>query len=204
MVGANTLTVEDVLKIGDIFIGEPLFELETDTVAGRLSKDVRIEDVSVRRVLPSAIEVKIRERQPVATIGCNYGYLDIDRTGKVIDIYKTLKTMPVPMITGTTINDRYIGDDIDDGVIKKLLVYLQKLDIASLNKLSEISVADDNYIVAYTATDHPVQIRLGKMERIDEKVKLTDNFLKDLDKNPNLVEYIDFNYTAPVIKFVAR
>lgn len=200
IIGAKYITSEDILKIGNVYIGEPLFQLETDSVSSRLSQDLRIEEVSVRRSLPNTLEVTIKERQPVATIACDYGYLDMDKTGKIIDSYKTLKTMQIPMISGATAKDLYIGDSIEDPLVKKILTFLQKLDAESLNKLSEVAIISEDYIVAYTNTDRSVQIRIGKLERLDEKAKLTESFLKDLETNPNPIEYVDFNYTAPFIK----
>ena len=203
LIGAQRLTVDDILKIGDIYIGEPLFQLETDAVAGRLSKDLRIEEVTVRRIVPNALEIKIKERRALATIVCDYGYLDLDKNGKIIDSYKNLREMKIPMITGAAVQDKYIGDDVNDELVKRILDLLNKFDVASLNKLSEVAIIKEDYIVAYTATERPVQIRIGKFERLDEKVHLIENFLRDLDKNPNNVEYADFSYTAPYIK-IAR
>ena len=201
IVGATYITAEDILKIGNIYVGEPLFQLETDSVANRLSQDLRIEEVSVRRSLPSTLEVTIKERRPIATIVCDYGYLDMDKNGKIIDSYKNLKTMQIPMITGASVHDLYIGDDVEDALVKKILGFLQKIDSESLNKISEVAIISENYIVAYTNTERSVQIRIGKHERLEEKAKLTEDFLKDLDNNPNPIEYVDFNYTAPFIKF---
>ncbi len=200
LVGANYLTEEDVLKIGEIYINEPLFQLETDNVASRLSKDVRVEDVTVRRSLPHTLEVIVTERKPIATVVCNYGYLDIDKHGKILDSYKNLRDMKIPMITGALIKDLYIGDDVEDPLVQKILDFLELLDDTSLNKLSEVAIVAENYIVAYTATERPVQIRIGALERLEDKAKLTVDFLRDVDKNPNAVEYVDFNYTAPFIK----
>lgn len=200
LLGAEKITVDDVLKVGDIYIGEPLFKLETDKVASRLAKDLRVEKVSVRRVLPSTLEVTLKERRPLATIVCNYGYLDLDWSGKILDSYKNLREMQIPMITGATVRDMYIGDEIDDALVKQILGFLEKLDAAALNKISEVAIVSADYIVAYTDTERPVQIRIGRLERLDEKARLVENFLRDLDTNPNPVEYIDFNYTAPFIK----
>ena len=198
--GAKYLTEEDILRIGNIYMGEQLFKLETDVVQSRLSKDLRIEEVSVRRKLPHTLEIKIKERRPLATIICDYGYLDLDHNGMVIDSYKELKTMKIPMITGATIRDLYIGDTVDDELIKKILDFLQRLNEDTLNLLSEIAIVDADYIVMYSATERPVQIRIGKLERLDEKARLTEDFLRDLATNPHPVEYVDFNYTAPFIK----
>ena len=200
LVGAKYLTEADIMKVGNIYIGEPIFELETDVVQSRLSKDLRIEEVSVRRHLPHTLEVKIKERRPLATVVCDYGYLDLDRSGKIIDSYKTLKTMQIPMITGAAVRDLYVGDEVDDEIIKKILDFLQRLNEDTLNRLSEIAIVEADYIVMYSATERPVQIRIGKLERLDEKAHLTEDFLRDLETNPHPVEYVDFNYTSPFIK----
>ncbi|MBQ7453599.1 MAG: FtsQ-type POTRA domain-containing protein [Selenomonadaceae bacterium] len=202
LTGAKYLTQEDIMKIGNIYMGEQLFRLETDVVQSRLSKDLRIEEVTVRRHLPHTLEIKIKERLPIATIKCDYGYLDLDHSGTVLDSYKNLKTMPIPMITGATVRDLYIGDEVEDETVKKILLFLQKLNESTLNQLSEIAVVEENYIVMYTATDQSVQIRIGKLERLEEKAHLTEDFLRDLQTNPHAVEYVDFNYTSPFIKFV--
>ena len=194
-------SLQQIKLDGAVYLnGEPLFELETDTVAARLRNDLRFEEVSVHRSLPSTLEVELVERKPIATIICDYGYLDLDRNGKVIDSYKTLKGMPIPMLTGALINDLYIGDDVDDDMILKILYFLQQLDDESLNKISEVAIVGEDYVVAYTDMAKAVQIRIGKLERLEEKARLTENFLKDLEVNPHPVEYVDFNYTAPFIK----
>ena len=200
LIGAERLTVEDILKVGNIYIGEPIFQLETNDITTRLSNDLRIESVTVRRIVPNTIEVTLQERKPLATIVCDYGYLDLDKSGKIIDSYKNLREMKIPMITGAQAQDKYIGDEIDDNLVKKILEFLQKLAPESLNKLSEVAIVAADYVVAYTDTEQAVQIRIGKMERLDEKAHLVDDFLRDLDNNPHAVEYVDFNYTAPFIK----
>ncbi|MBR4904638.1 MAG: FtsQ-type POTRA domain-containing protein [Selenomonadaceae bacterium] len=202
LVGAKYLTAEDIMKVGNIYMGEQLFRLETDVVQSRLSKDLRIEEVSVRRHLPHTLEVTLKERIPLATVVCNYGYLDLDRNGVIIDSYKSLKTMQIPMINGASVRDLYIGDEVEDEIVKKILDFLQRLDEETLNRLSEIAIVDTDYIVMYSATARPVQIRLGKLERLDEKARLTEDFLRDLETNPHPVEYVDFNYTTPFIKLV--
>ncbi|MBR4152482.1 MAG: FtsQ-type POTRA domain-containing protein [Selenomonadaceae bacterium] len=200
LIGAKYLTQEDIMKVGEIYMGEPLFKLETDVVQSRLSKDLRIEEVSVRRRLPHTLEVKIKERIPLATVSCDYGYLDLDRNAVIIDSYKSLKTMKIPMITGAAVRDLYIGDEVDDEIVKKILDFLQRLNEETLNRLSEVAIVEADYIVMYSATERPVQIRIGKMERLDEKARLTEDFMRDLETNPHPVEYVDFNYTTPFIK----
>ncbi len=200
LVGAKYLTQDDILKVGEIYMGEPLFQLETDQVQSRLAKDLRVEEVTVRRDLPHTLEITLKERRPIATVMCNYGYLDLDHDGTVLDSYKSLKDMQIPMINGVTVRDVYIGDKVDDELIKKILDFLQRLNEDTLNRISEVAFVEEDYVVMYTATARAVQIRIGKLERLDEKARLTEDFLRDLETNPHPVEYVDFNYTAPFIK----
>ncbi|MBR1728527.1 MAG: FtsQ-type POTRA domain-containing protein [Selenomonadaceae bacterium] len=200
LIGATYLTKDDIIKIGNVYYGEPLFQLETDDITKRLINDLRIEEVTVKRDLPNTLEVTLKERKPVATIACDYGYLDLDRNGTVIDSYKNLKSMPIPVIAGAVAKDLYIGDTVTDEMVQKILFFLQQLNETSLNKISEIAITGPDYVVAYTNMSRAVQIRIGKLERLEEKARLTEDFLQDLELNPHRVEYVDFNYTAPFIK----
>ena len=202
VMGSRYLPKEEITKIAGVYLGEPLFQLETDEVTKRLTQDLRIEEVTVRRRLPSTLDISVKERMPVATVACEYGYLDIDRQGKVIDSYRTLKNMPIPMVTGVQVRDLYIGDDVKDETVKSILYYLQQLDEASLNQISEVAITGQDYLVAYTTKSVP--IRLGTLDRLDEKARLTEDFLRDLSMNPHAVEYVDFNYTSPFIKLENR
>lgn len=192
------LTKEDLRQIAGVYYGEPLYKLETDSVTKKLMNDLRIEEASVRRSFPDGLSITIRERTPVATVACDYGYLDLDRQGKVIDCYKTLKNMPIPMVTGIKLRDMYIGDDNKDATLTQIIYFLQLLNQESLNQISEVALVSADYFVAYTTQS--VQIRLGKLERLEEKARLTDVFLRDLQQNPLPVEYVDFNYKAPFLK----
>ena len=196
--GNTYLKEEDILTSGRLHKGEPLFQLETDAVTQNLMKDLRIESVVVRRKLPDTLDVEIKERTPVATVACEYGYLDLDRQGKVIASYKNLRKMPIPLITGVSMHDKYIGDDNTDENVKKVLEFLAMLDSETLNHLSEINIANPHAVTAYT--NQSVQIRLGDFDRWEEKARLTRDFLLSLPHAKHQIEFVDFSYTAPFIR----
>ena len=196
--GASYLKEDDIVKIADIRRGEPLFTVKTDEVALRLRQDLRIEDAQVRRVLPNTLAIHITERRPVATVATDYGYADLDRTGKVLAVHKSLSTMQIPILTGLNLHEKYIGDDVPDEVVQDMIGFLGRLSPEAIAQLSELSLLHPNYLVAYTTGG--VQVRLGDFDRLDEKAKLTQGFLNDQQVNPYPVEYVDFSYTSPVIK----
>ena len=138
--GNGYLKKDEVINIAGVYFGEPMFRLDTLAVTRRIMNDLRIEEATVRRSLPSTIVINIKERVPIATVADDYGYLDLDHQGKIIDSYKTLKKMPIPMITGITLHDKYIGDDANNETLKQILYYLERLDAVSLNQISEVAI----------------------------------------------------------------
>lgn len=196
--GNTYLTEEQITAIGRIHKGEPLFQLQTDVVAQNLMHDLRVESAVVRRRLPDTVEIEVSERKPVATMACDYGYLDLDRNGKVLSVYKNLHNVPIPLITGMELTGLYVGDDVSDEYVRDVLYFLNHLNVDTLNQISEINIARPDAVVAYT--NGSVEIRLGKMERLDEKASLTDDFVSDLKTSRHIIEYVDFSYEAPFIR----
>ena len=196
--GNTYLKQDDIMAIGRIEKGKPIFQLQTDAITQNLMHDLRIESAVVRRRFPDTIEIDITERMPVATVSCDYGYIDFDRQGKVLRSYHSLQKMPIPLITGVTLHDLYIGDDNTNETVAQILSFLQKLDADALNHISEINIADPEAVTAYTT--NAVQIRLGNMERMEEKARLTQDFINALPSSRHPIEYVDFRYTAPVIR----
>lgn len=196
--GASYLTKEQICEIGRIHTGEPLFQLQTDAVAQNLMHDLRIESAVVRRRLPDRLEIEVTERKPVATVACDYGYLDLDRSGTVIAAYRALHSVPIPLITGMEVKGLYLGDEVTDENVKKVLYFLNQIDAEALNQISEVNIANPDAVVAYANSS--VQIRLGKLDRLDEKAVLTADFVKSLKTSRHTIDYVDFSYEAPFIK----
>ena len=196
--GAMYLSEDEIAYIARVEKGQPLFNLETAEVTENLLKDLRIESATVKRDLPYTLSITISERVPVATVASEYGYVDIDRNGKVIAAYRSLRQVPIPLITGVSVHDIYIGDDVKEPTVGKVLELLQKLSPEALNQISEVNASDPAAFVAYTAKAVPM--RLGGLERLEEEARLVEDFLQDQQTSPYAVEYVDFSYEVPVIR----
>lgn len=200
--GSVQLDAEELCEIARIQYGERLFALKTDAMTANLLHDLRIESAVVRRQLPNKIEMEIVKRVPLATVACDYGYLDFDRQGKVIAGYRTLKGADIPIITGVKLHDLYIGDDNTSPQIEKVLAFLRKIDYTEVAQLSEINITMPETVVAYTKNALP--IRLGNLDGIADKAGLTQDFLQDQRTTRHTVEFVDFSYDAPFIKLADR
>ena len=196
------LDENELCEIARIHYGQRLFELKTDEMTTNLLRDLRIESAVVRRQLPHKIEMDIVERIPVATVACDYGYLDFDRQGTVIASYRSLKGADIPIITGVKLRDLYIGDDNNDPQVAQAISFLARIDPADIGEISEVSLRNPDAVVAYTKTALP--IRLGQLTGIPDKAALTQDFLRDQKTTRHTVEYVDFSYDAPFIKLADK
>lgn len=197
--GNKYISVEDVYRIADIPDAMNIFSLNTANIKMRLMHDLRIAETDVSRRFPGTIVINIKERKPIAYVASNYGFIEIDKQGVVLAVFKNLKQVNVPMITGIRLENEYIGDKIENPVIKNIVNYLSLVDEVTLNQLSEINMKSSEQISAYTINS--VHIRLGNSEKLPDKAKLTNEILGELGDKKRVIEYIDLNTASPVIKF---
>ncbi len=196
--GNKYMSVEDVHRVANIPERLNIFRLDIDEIKHRLTKDLRVAEVAVTRRYPSTIVISIKESQPLAYVAGSYGFFELDKQGMILAVYKNVKQLNVPLITGPKLDNGYVGDKVNEPLIQSVLVYLAALDEKTLNQLSEINIQASGQMTAYTLSS--VHIRLGNGDRLPEKAKLTNDILQDV-KDAKSIEYIDLTYASPFIRF---
>ncbi len=196
--GNKYMTVEDVLRVAGVPEQVNIFRLKPSEIKDRLMNDLRVAEVQVERNFPATIVIHIKERQPLAFVSSQYGFVEIDRQGVVMAALKNLKQVKVPVITGVRLGNVYVGDQVNNPGLSNVLTYLAALDEGVLNQLSEVNIKSADELVAYTTSS--VYIRVGDNQRLTEKAKLTGEILQEISTKKMVVEYVDLNYTSPIIK----
>lgn len=191
--GCQFVPEDDVIRIAGINKGENLFQLQTDEIKKTLLKDLRIEQVTVQRIFPSELEIDVTERPPLAMVRCDYGYLELGKGGIVLDAHRTLRDMPVPVITGISVSDLFVGDVVDDKSANQVLDFVSSLDNNTIKCLSEINITNPEDVMIYAGS---VQIRLGDLDKLPEKVKVTKSVLTELQQTRHPIEYVDARFEA--------
>lgn len=196
--GNNYISEEDIYHVADIPETVNIFRLNTAEIQKRLASDLRVANVVVAREFPGTIVIKVDERKPLAYIAGGYGFFELDKQGVILGVFKNLKGLNVPMITGLKLGNNYVGDRVEDISAKKVLEYLAELDEKTLNQLSEVSIKAPDQIIIYTVQS--LNIRLGSTDRLTEKAQLTKKILSEVTEKNLAIDYIDLNYTSPIIK----
>ncbi|HWR43270.1 cell division protein FtsQ/DivIB [Sporomusa sp.] len=200
--GNKYITVEDVLRVAGVPEQVNIFRLKTADIRDRLMSDLRVAEVKVERSFPATIAIHIKERQPLAFVASQYGFVEIDRQGVVLAALRNLKEVKVPVITGVRLGNVYVGDQVNNPGLSNVLTYLAALDENALNQLSEVNIKSPDELVAYTTSS--VYIRVGDSQRLTEKATLTGEILQEISAKKMAVEYVDLNYKSPIIKIRNR
>lgn len=197
--GNRYITTEEIYQIAGIPERMNIFRLNTGEIQSRLEQDLRIEGAIVTRQFPSTIQIVLEERIPLAYVACEYGFVEVDRQGIVLAAHKSLSEIKVPIVTGIVLNNLYVGDAIEQPLLLDVLKFLALMDETTVNQISEINVENPEKIIAYTNSS--AKVRIGDTNRLDEKAKLTEEFLQELKTTSLPIEYMDLTFASPFIKF---
>jgi cell division protein FtsQ len=193
--GNERLSKGEVLAILEGLRGESLVWTDLAVWRRRLLGSAWIRDASLRRSLPSTVEVTLWERQPIGVGRINGEMYLIDERGVVIDQYGPQHAdLDLPIVDGLSIrtaDDGSMADQARAELAARLIGSLKaKPQVA--RRLSQVDVTD-LHNAAVILTDDPAVIRLGD----DQFLQRLEGYL---DLAPALrervadIDYVDLRF----------
>lgn len=173
----------EVLAALDGMRGEHILLTDLDAWRSQLLASPWISEASLRRTLPSTIEVTVSERSPMAIARLSHTLYLIDEGGMVIDVYgPQYADLDLPIVDGLSSSPRAEGetalatDEERAGLAARVIGALAaRPDLA--RRVSQIDVSDRHNVAVILAGD-PAVISVG-----------TDRFL------PRLLQYVELSAT---------
>ena len=93
--GLNRLTMNEVISVLDIAKGKPILAVDVVEATRRLQNMPGVVGASVRRELPSTIQIRIEEARPIALWKRGTVSVPIDRFGRELPMDTAIPTIPV-------------------------------------------------------------------------------------------------------------
>lgn len=153
--------MEDVLFEGNVSTPINILQISTTNLEERLTHDIRIQTVRVKRGSPFTISVEITDRKVVAVMQGEYAYIFLDKEGTVIQTEPSIKGMVFPMITGKKLGNVLLGDKLDDAQIHTALEFINGLTEDGIKIFSEVNVGNTDNLMAYTRDGISVHLKNG-------------------------------------------
>lgn len=181
--GNRRMPSGEVLAVLQGLKGENILWIDLDGWRHQLLASPWISDATLRRSLPSTIEVTVSERAPMAIARLKGALYLVDQTGIVIDLYgPQYADLDLPIVDGlASTTETAEGDPLVTDQDRALLASRLIADVAArpelARRLSQIDVSD-RHNVAVILTGDPAVISVG-----------TDRFL------PRLQSYVELAAT---------
>ena len=176
--GNQRLSTGEVLVLLEGLRGQHLLALDLDRWRQRVMASPWVGHASLRRVLPSTVEVTVSERQPMAIGRIAADLYLIDADGHVIDEYgPEYAQFDLPIIDGLSASPDGSGAAVDEGradLANRLIASVGRRP-GMLRRLSQIDVSNVRNAVVLVENDTTL-VHLGDeqfLERLQSYVDLS-------------------------------
>jgi len=199
--GNQRLSSGEVLAMLENLRGRSVLAVDLDEWRRALLSSPWVLDASLRRTLPSTVDVVILERAPLGIGRINGALFLVDDRGAVIDEYgPNYADLDLPIIDGLSSTGEAHADLYRALLARRLLDALRVRNIAS--QISQIDVSDARNAVVLLEGD-PTLIRLGN-ERFVERLQSYRELAPALREQVPAIDYVDLRFDERVYVRPAR
>ncbi len=202
VLGAHHVPVAEVIARSELRVGDSLFGVPAEEVAGRLMRHPRIASAEVGVGYAGQVVIQITERTPYAALTVNGGYLLLDRTGLAIDHQDGPGGLPIIRVEGLKLPWAQLGTRIASMEVAYALAALQMLPegIARNDVLLRVQAGGDLSMV----TADRLTILLGQPRGLQERLALLQPLLQAVRRQLPAIEYLDLRFAGNAIAKPAR
>jgi cell division protein FtsQ len=199
--GNHRLSSGEVLAMLENLRGRSVLAVDLAEWRRALLSSPWVADASLRRTLPSTVEVVILERAPLGIGRINGALFLVDDRGAVIDEYgPNYADLDLPIIDGLSSTGEAQADVYRALLARRLLDALRVRNMAS--QISQIDVSDARNAVVLLEGD-PTLIRLGN-ERFVERLQSYRELAPALREQVPAIDYVDLRFDERVYVRPAR
>ena len=195
--GNMRVSMAEILEVAGVNAGDNLLKINAADIKKGIRVNPWVSEVNVIRNFPDRLNIKIKERRPIAFINLD-GLYFVDETGTIFKKTSLEDDIDLPVITGLTREDIEQGTGASEMAIKavNLVHLLAKKGIFADEELSEINV-DKTYGLTLYTMQQGTRIEIGgedfteKLARLERVIQSRNGFAG--------IEFIGLNYNRGVV-----
>ena len=171
--GNSKISTDKIISLSNIQIGENTYRINTLSIKDKIKKNAYIEDVEIKRNLPSQIEIIIKER--VATFMIEYinSYVYINNQGYMLEISNEKLELPILKGIKTSQSDIVEGKRLCNEDLEKLSTVLKIMEISEVNGInnliSQVNISNDNNYTLVMENEQKI-VYLGDCSNLSTRI----------------------------------
>lgn len=172
VIGNEKLSSDTIISLSGVSEGKNIFRISKKDITKKIKEDSYINSVSIKRKIPSTLEITVKERKKVYQIKVINSYVYLDYQGYILEV--SAKDGKVPIIEGLTTEQNTLlnGKRVNNDDIEALETILKITDIAKstniLKLINKIKVQNGEYLLELQKENKTVY--LGKDSDLTNKI----------------------------------
>jgi cell division septal protein FtsQ len=202
--GNRQLSKKAVVAVLDGLMGENILLVDLEVWRQTLRRSPWVKDASLRRVLPSTIEVSVQEREPVGLGRIDNRLFLVDAHGVLIDEYgPQYASVDLPIVDGLQVSKKKsepAADPIRAELAARLIRSI-RADPDVGNRLSQVDVSDSRNARVMLSGD-PTLLFVGN-DRFLERVRSYLELAETMNEHVQGIDSVDLRFDNRVYVRVA-
>ena len=199
--GNDLLSDEDILRLGGFDSKGSIWDIDLNEAKKKIGYNALVEGIEIERIIPDEIQIRIKEKSPIALLNVEGNMYCIDRKGLVLPS-KPGKLYDLPILSGDFRGGVSVGsvaenDFVSIGLNFLMSVMMERPKLYSV--ISEIKVGNPEGIILYTC-EGGVPVRVGA-DNHQKKIRCLEAILDELaeKKGFSRIQYIDLQFEDQVV-----
>ena len=197
--GNVRLSAGEIESLLDGIRGENIFHVDFERYRRRVMDSPWVATVTLGRVLPSTIEVRVSERVPMAVARLGQQLYLLDDTGVIIDEYgAAYRDLDLPIVDGLLTAANSTGPLSDAARVRLTDVFLASLGTRTdlRQRVSQLDVSNAHDAVVMF-DDDPAWLHLGE-EQFAERLNTYLELIPTLRERFRDIDYVDLRFDERV------
>ncbi len=200
--GEKVVSSSQISALAGLQLKSPLSSTDLYAIRRGVLMNPFIEGVRISRQYPDVVHIRVKERQPVASLNSG-GMFYVDLHGILLPPVQSGKSFDLPIISGVApLKGTIPGDAIRDGDVLaaiELLEIAREIDPTLYHFISEVNMNHGKDVILYS-TDLAVPIYIGRHD-IAFKLLTLQTFWNKIVKasKPEQLQYIDLRFADQVV-----
>lgn len=194
-VRASTIEIQSLIR--DIK-GEHILLVDLDDFRRRVTASPWVADATMRRLLPSTIEVRVAERTPIAIARVHERLYLLDEHGVLVDEFgPEHQEFDLPIVDGLVRQaEGGAAVDASRAELSRRFFAALRADDSPRRRISQVDVSDAADVVVLLEGD-TVLVRLGD-DRFAERLRTYQELAPALRQQLQEIDYVDMRFDARV------
>lgn len=136
--GNELITENEIISLSQIQIGENTFKLSKNKIKNQIKENAYIDEVTIKRKLPSNITITIEERKPAYQLEYATGYVYLDKQGYMLEMNSTKLELPILQGAATETANFVVGNRLCVEDLEKLSGLIKIMELAKVNEIESL------------------------------------------------------------------